>query len=86
MPLPLVYVTTGLDGISPTDAERLLLEPMEAEFGAIEGLEEMSSEAAEGFASVQLEFTAGGDTDEALDKVRDAVDRIERELPETPTI
>jgi len=82
VPLPLVYVSTGIDGISPTDAERLLLEPMEAEFGAIEGLKKMSSEAAEGFASVQLEFTAGGDTDEALDKVRDAVDRIERELPE----
>ena len=49
VPLPLVYVSTGIDGISPTDAERLLLEPMEAEFGAIQGLETMSSEAAEGF-------------------------------------
>jgi multidrug efflux pump len=80
--LPLVYVSTGIDGISPTDAERLLLEPMEAEFGVIEGLEQMSSEAAEGFASVQLEFAAGGDTDQALDKVREAVDRIEGDLPE----
>ena len=82
VPLPLVYVSTGIDGISPTDAERLLLEPMEVEFGAIEGLEKMSSESAEGFASVQLEFTAGGDIDEALDKVREAADRAESELPE----
>ncbi len=82
VPLPLVYVSTGIDGISPTDAERLLLEPMEVEFGAIEGLEKMSSEAAEGFASVQLEFAAGGDIDEALDKVREAADRAEGELPE----
>ena len=82
VPLPLVYVSTGIDGISPTDAERLLVEPMEAEFGSIEGLEQMSSEAAEGFASVQLEFAAGGDIDEALDKVREAVDRVESELPE----
>ncbi|MBT8416485.1 MAG: efflux RND transporter permease subunit, partial [Silicimonas sp.] len=82
VPLPLVYVTTGLDGISPTDAERLLLEPMETEFGGIEGLEKMSSEAAEGFASVQLEFTAGGDIDEALDKVREAADRVEGDLPD----
>jgi len=83
VPLPLVYVSTGIDGISPTDAERLLLEPMEAEFGAIQGLETMSSEAAEGFASVQLEFMAGGDIDEALDKVREAADRVEAELPDT---
>ncbi|HKK97846.1 MAG TPA: efflux RND transporter permease subunit, partial [Marivita sp.] len=50
VPLPLVYVSTGLDGISPTDAERLLLEPMETEFGGIEDLQKMSSEATEGFA------------------------------------
>lgn len=83
VPLPLVYVSTSLDGISPTDAERLLIEPMEAEFAGIEGLDQMSSEASEGFASVQLEFTAGGDIDEALDKVREAVDRVE--LPEDAT-
>ncbi|CTQ48535.1 efflux RND transporter permease subunit [Jannaschia donghaensis] len=82
VPLPLVYVSTGLEGISPSDAERLLLEPMEAEFGAIADLDKMSSEAAEGFASVQLEFTAGGDIDEALDKVREAADRVEGELPD----
>ncbi len=81
VPLPLVYVSTGLDGISPTDAERLLLEPMEAEFGAIADLQKMSSDAVEGFASVQLEFEAGGDIDEALDKVREAADRVEGELP-----
>ncbi|WP_306128279.1 efflux RND transporter permease subunit [Roseovarius sp. MMSF_3350] len=82
VPLPLVYVSTGIDGISPSDAERLLLEPMEAEFGAIEGLQKMSSEAAEGFASVQLEFQAGGDIEEALRKVREAADNVESDLPE----
>ncbi|EPX85637.1 efflux RND transporter permease subunit [Salipiger mucosus] len=81
VPLPLVYVSTGIDGISPTDAERLLIEPMEAEFGAIEGLDQMNAEAAEGFASVQLEFTAGDDIDEALDKVREAADRVQSDLP-----
>ena len=82
VPLPLVYVSTTLEGISPADAERLLIEPMETEFGGLEGLQEMSSEASEGFASVQLEFTAGGDIDEALDKVREAADRVQSELPE----
>ncbi|KIN63925.1 RND transporter, HAE1/HME family, permease protein [Sulfitobacter noctilucicola] len=82
VPLPLFYVSTGLDGISPEDAERLLLEPMEAEFGSIEGLDTMKSDASEGFASIQLEFIPGGDNDEALDKVREAADRAESELPE----
>ncbi|MEQ6249432.1 efflux RND transporter permease subunit [Sulfitobacter sp. HNIBRBA3233] len=82
VPLPLFYVSTGLDGISPEDAERLLLEPMETEFASIEGLDSMKSDASEGFASIQLEFTPGGDNDEALDKVREAADRAENDLPE----
>jgi len=82
VPLPLVYVSTGLDGISPGDAERLLIEPMEAEFATIEGLDKTESHAREGFASVQLEFQPGGDIDEALRKVREAADQVENELPE----
>ncbi|MGB1034000.1 MAG: efflux RND transporter permease subunit, partial [Primorskyibacter sp.] len=82
VPLPFFYVSTGLDGISPTDAERLLLEPMETEFGSIAGLDSMKSDASEGFASIQLEFTPGGDNDEALDKVREAADRAQSDLPE----
>ncbi|MCH2096342.1 MAG: efflux RND transporter permease subunit [Rhodobacteraceae bacterium] len=82
VPFPRVYVSTGLDGISPTDAERLLIEPLETEFASITGLDRMESHASEGFASVQLDFVPGGDIDEALDLVREAVDRAEGELPE----
>lgn len=81
VPLPFFYVSTGLDGISPSDAERLLLEPMETEFSTIAGLDRMSSDAAEGFASIQLEFVPGGDNAEALDKVREAADRAQNDLP-----
>ena len=82
VPLPLFYVSTGLDGISPSDAERLLLEPMETEFASISGLDSMKSDASEGFASIQLEFTPGGDNQEALDKVREAADRAQGDLPD----
>jgi len=82
VPLPFFYVSTGLDGISPGDSERLLIEPMEQEFGAITGLERMESFASEGSARVALEFTPGGDTEEALRDIRAAVDRIEGELPD----
>ena len=82
VPLPLFYVSTSLDGISPEDAERLLLEPMETEFGSIEGLDSMKSDASEGFASIQLEFTPGGDNDEALSKVLEAADRAQGNLPD----
>ncbi len=82
IPLPLFYVHTGLDGISPNDAERLLIEPMEQEFSGLTGLDSMEAFASEGSASIQLEFQPGGDTDQALSDIREAVDRVQGELPD----
>lgn len=79
--IPTVYVSTSLEGISPEDAERLLVKPLETELAALTGLDSMTGTASEGHASVQLEFEPGFDPDTALDKVREAVDRAAGELP-----
>ena len=57
--IPIIYVSVGHQGISPTDAERLLVRPIEQELRSIEGVKEMTSTASEGHASVQLEFSVG---------------------------
>lgn len=85
IPIPTIYVVTTVDGISPEDAERLLVEPLETELGALTSLDEMSASAGEGYASVTLEFEPGFDADEALSNVREAVDRAKAELPEDAT-
>ena len=82
IPIPTVYVSTALEGISPNDAERLLAEPLEAELETLEGLKEIKTDAAEGYAALQLEFEPGFDADAALDDVREAVDRAVPELPD----
>ena len=82
VPLPLFYASTGLDGISPDDAERLLLEPMETEFASITGLNSLTSNAAEGIANIQLEFDPGLDSQVSLTKVREAADRASGKLPD----
>ncbi len=79
--IPIVYVSMVHDGISPEDAERLLVLPMERELQSIEGLKEMTAIASEGHASVTLEFDAGYDIDEAIDDVREQVNRAKPELP-----
>lgn len=79
--LPIVYVSMSHEGISPEDAERLLVRPMERELQALEGLKEMRSTASEGHASVVLEFEAGVDINLALADVREKVDRAKVELP-----
>ena len=82
IPIPTVYVSTSLEGISPNDSERLLVEPLETELETLEGLKELQADAAEGYAAIQLEFEAGFDSEAALDDVREAVDRARPELPE----
>ncbi len=80
--IPIIYVSVGHQGISPTDAERLLVRPIENELRSIEGVKEMTSNASEGHASVMLEFSVGVDLDKAMADVRDAVDLAKPRLPE----
>lgn len=79
--IPFIYVSIIHDGISPEDAERLLVRPMEIELRSIEGVKEMSAVASEGHASVTLEFIAGMDPKEALADVRDKVSLAKAKLP-----
>jgi len=79
--IPIVYVSMHHEGISPEDAERLLVRPMEQELRGIEGVKEMRSKAFESGANVTLEFDAGFDADQALSDVREKVDLAKPELP-----
>ncbi|MFO7286190.1 MAG: efflux RND transporter permease subunit [Gammaproteobacteria bacterium] len=80
--IPIIYVNLTHEGISPEDAERLLLRPMETELRNLEGLREMRGTATEGSAVLILEFDAGFDADQALLDVREKVDTAKAELPE----
>ncbi|MDY6993022.1 MAG: efflux RND transporter permease subunit, partial [Pseudomonadota bacterium] len=79
--IPIIYISMVHEGISPEDAERLLVRPMEKELRTIEGIKEMTATAAEGHASVMLEFDAGFDSDTALQDVLQKVDIARAELP-----
>lgn len=81
--VPIIYVSMSLKGISPEDAERLLVRPMEAEVKSIEGIKEIRSSAFQGGANVLLEFEAGFNADLALADVREKVDIAKAELPDT---
>ena len=73
--IPVAYVSVGYDGISPGDAEKLLVKPLEKNLRTVAGLDKMTAVGAEGYASITLEFSAGEDIDLVLDDVREAVDK-----------
>ena len=80
--IPMMYVSLSLEGISPEDAERLLVRPIEQELRTLAGVKKMSSTASEGHASVMLEFDAGFDPKVALQDVREKVDATRSKLPQ----
>ncbi len=81
VPFPFVLVTIRHPGISPADAERLLIKPMEKRLQSIEGVKEMKAAALEGLALITLEFDVDFDQDQALIDVREEVDIAQADLP-----
>src|SRR5512145_875724 len=61
--VPIIYVNVTQRGISPEDAERLILRPLETQLKTVDNVKEMRSAAFEGGGYVLLEFDAGFDSD-----------------------
>lgn len=79
--VPVFFISVTQQGISPEDAERLLVKPLETRLRGLDGLKEISATAAEGYAGILLEFDVSFDKDAALADVRDKVDQAQAELP-----
>lgn len=79
--VPFFLVSVTHEGISPEDAERLLVKPLESELRGIGGVDEVRAQAYEGAAHVMVEFDASRNLDEALADVREAVDRAKPSFP-----
>lgn len=78
---PFLSVVVPYPGVSPEDAERLLVRPLETELQTIDGIKEMNSVARQGMAIVNLEFEPDFDKDKALAEVRAKVDLARGEFP-----
>src|SRR5690606_40700026 len=77
---PVVTVTTSWFGQSPQDIVKEIIEEQEDVLKTVSGLQEMTSQASEGQATIRLQFSTGVDKKEALNEVRDKL----RQVPEYP--
>ncbi|WP_171090800.1 efflux RND transporter permease subunit [Ruegeria sp. HKCCD9179] len=80
--IPALFVSVQFPGISAEDSENLLIKPMETELADLDGLKEMTSTAAEGYAGVALEFDFGWDKTAIMADVRDAMNSAQADFPE----
>ena len=79
--VPVFYVSVSQQGISPEDAEQLIVRPLETHLRGLDGLKEINGIASEGHAGIILEFDISFDKDAALADVRAKVDQAQAELP-----
>jgi multidrug efflux pump len=79
--IPILYISLSQRGISPEDAERLLVRPVETQLKSVTNVKEMRAAAYEGGGFVVLEFEAGFNSTRALSDVRAKVDDAKRDLP-----
>lgn len=82
---PIVYVGTPHPGNSPVDMENLVTRPLEKEINSIAEVDNIKSTSVQDYSTIIVEFTSDTDIEDALTKVKDAVDRAKPDLPELQT-
>src|ERR1700681_2749968 len=81
--IPTIYVQTTYVGNSPKDIENLVTRPIEKQIKGITGakINKLTSTSVQDFSAIIVEFETDVQTDVALQKVKDAVDKSKQDLP-----
>lgn len=82
VPIPFILVTTIYEGVSPADIESSVTMKIEKELAGLKGVKEIRSASAEGTSIISIEFLPDVNVDDAMQYVRDKLDRAKPELPE----
>lgn len=78
---PTIMVQTVYPGNPPIDIENLITRPIEKEAENVKGLKKLTSTSLQDASMVMVEFNTDVDIKDALQEVKDAVDRAKSELP-----
>lgn len=79
--IPYIMVGTVYPGTSPADIENFVTRPLEKNMKSIEDVKQITSQSVQDFSSIVVEFNTGVDIAEAKQRVKDAVDKTNAELP-----
>ncbi|HLO59575.1 MAG TPA: efflux RND transporter permease subunit [Bacteroidales bacterium] len=79
--LTYVAVSTIYPGTSPKDMENFITRPLEKNMKSLEDMKTITSNSVQDFSMILVEFNAGTDIVEAKQRVKDAVDKTARDLP-----
>jgi HAE1 family hydrophobic/amphiphilic exporter-1 len=81
--LPVISVITANPGASPQEIETEITDRIEGAVNTVSGIDELRSTSVEGLSQVFITFVLEKDPDVAAQEVRDKIDLVLRDLPET---
>ncbi|HSE98795.1 MAG TPA: efflux RND transporter permease subunit, partial [Blastocatellia bacterium] len=81
--LPIISVITANPGASPQEIETEITDRIEGTVNTVSGIDDLRSTSVEGLSQVFITFELEKDPDIAAQEVRDKVDLVLRDLPET---
>src|ERR1051326_7968031 len=84
--LPTITVTVVNPGASPQEVETEITDKVESAVNTISGIDELRSTSVEGVSQVFITFLLEKNADVAAEEVRNKVDLIVNELPETAEV
>ena len=79
--IPTIMVNTIYPGTSPADMENLITRPIEKNIKSINGVKKITSNSIQDFSMIVVEFNTNVDVADAKQKVKDAVDKTKKDLP-----
>lgn len=79
---PLVTVSAFLPGASPETMDSEVTRLLEGAAARVSGVKEINSSSEENNTRIRIEFRPGTDVDQAASDVREAVSRVQRDLPD----
>ncbi|UCH92770.1 MAG: efflux RND transporter permease subunit, partial [Candidatus Aminicenantes bacterium] len=79
--IPNIFVKTVYPGNAPIDMENLITRPLEKEIHTVTGIKELRSVSTQDNSDIFIEFNTGVNIGDALQDVKDAVDKAKSELP-----
>lgn len=80
--IPYIMVRTVHPGNSPSDMENLITRPIEKELKGLSGVKKMSSASFQDYSLIIVEFETDVEVKQALQDVKDQVDKAKSELPD----
>jgi multidrug efflux pump subunit AcrB len=79
--IPIALITAVFPGASPSDVEELVTKKIETDISGVPGINKVTSNSANSFSAVTVEFDSKQNIDDSIRRLRDQLPKIRSNIP-----